>query len=68
MRPNATTTFNLFYLPFTKGSGQEFKPKSIVVTPPDETHSHTLSWTFSSVLLQDGATHPGTYISPVGSK
>ncbi|WP_159047664.1 DUF4232 domain-containing protein [Streptomyces sp. WM6378] len=68
VRPNATTTFNIFYLPFNKGDGQEFKPKSIVITPPDETHSHTLPWEFSSVLLQDGATHPGTYISPVGSK
>ncbi|MFE3183912.1 DUF4232 domain-containing protein [Streptomyces violascens] len=68
VRPNATTTFNIFYLPFSKGDGQEFKPKSIVITPPNETHSHTLPWDFSSVLLQDGATHPGTYISPVGSK
>ncbi|MFI6686147.1 DUF4232 domain-containing protein [Streptomyces sp. NPDC050485] len=68
VRPGATTTFNIFYLPFTKGSGQEFTPKSIVITPPNETHSHTLPWTYSSVLLQDGATHPGTYISPVGSK
>uniref|UniRef100_A0AAU2V4I5 DUF4232 domain-containing protein n=1 Tax=Streptomyces sp. NBC_00003 TaxID=2903608 RepID=A0AAU2V4I5_9ACTN len=68
VRPNATTTFNIFYLPFNNGDGQEFKPKSIVITPPNETHSHTLPWDFSSVLLQDGATHPGTYISPVGSK
>ncbi|MFJ8312366.1 MULTISPECIES: DUF4232 domain-containing protein [unclassified Streptomyces] len=68
VRPGATTTFNIFYLPFTKGGGQEFQPKSIVITPPNETHSHTLPWTYSSVLLQDGATHPGTYISPVGSK
>ncbi|MFD7167114.1 DUF4232 domain-containing protein [Streptomyces violascens] len=68
VRPNATTTFTIFYLPFSKGDGQEFKPKSIVITPPNETHSHTLPWDFSSVLLQDGATHPGTYISPVGSK
>ncbi|MFG2722844.1 DUF4232 domain-containing protein [Streptomyces sp. NPDC048416] len=68
VRPGATTTFNIFYLPFHHGDGQEFKPKSIVITPPNETHSHTLPWTFSSVLLQDGATHPGTYISPVGAK
>ncbi|MGW2818991.1 DUF4232 domain-containing protein [Streptomyces sp. NPDC001415] len=68
VRPNATTTFNIFYLPFNKGDGQEFKPKSIVITPPNEAHSHTLPWDFSSVLLQDGATHPGTYISPVGAK
>ncbi|RCH66069.1 DUF4232 domain-containing protein [Streptomyces sp. SDr-06] len=68
VRPGATTTFNIFYLPFSKGAGQEFQPKSIVVTPPNETHAHTLPWDFSSVLLQDGATHPGTYVSPVGSK
>ncbi|WP_261714175.1 DUF4232 domain-containing protein [Streptomyces sp. ASQP_92] len=68
VRPGATTTFTLFYLPFHQGDGQEFKPRSIVITPPNETHSHTLPWDFSSVLLQDGATHPGTYIGPIGSK
>ncbi|MCX5387930.1 DUF4232 domain-containing protein [Streptomyces sp. NBC_00083] len=68
VRPGATTTFTLFYLPFHSGDGKEFTPKEIVVTPPDETHSHTLPWTFSAVLLQDGATHPGTYIGPIGSK
>ncbi|MFK0180887.1 DUF4232 domain-containing protein [Streptomyces xanthochromogenes] len=68
VRPGATTTFTVFYLPFDKGDGQEFRPKSIVVTPPNETHPHTLPWTYSSVLLQDGATHPGTYVGPVGSK
>ncbi|WP_328311347.1 DUF4232 domain-containing protein [Streptomyces sp. NBC_00442] len=68
VRPGATTTFTIFYLPFDQGDGQEFQPKSIVITPPDETHAHTLPWTFSPVLLQDGATHPGTYVSPVGSK
>ncbi|MFD7541975.1 DUF4232 domain-containing protein [Streptomyces sp. NPDC059819] len=68
VRPGATTTFVIFYLPFDKGDGQEFRPKSIVITPPDETHSHSLPWTYSSVLLQDGATHPGTYVGPVGSK
>lgn len=68
VRPGATTTFVIFYLPFDKGDGQEFRPKSIVITPPDETHSHSLPWTYSSVLLQDGATRPGTYVGPVGSK
>ncbi|MFE4862191.1 DUF4232 domain-containing protein [Streptomyces sp. NPDC056670] len=68
VRPGATTTFNISYLPFDKGDGQEFQPKSIVITPPNETHSHTLAWEYSSVLLQDGAPHPGTYVSPVGSK
>ncbi|MEU9197205.1 DUF4232 domain-containing protein [Streptomyces hundungensis] len=68
VHPGATTTFTLFYLPFHQGDGKEFKPRSLVITPPNETHAHTLPWEFSSVLLQDGATHPGTYIGPVGSK
>ncbi|MEU4350251.1 DUF4232 domain-containing protein [Streptomyces sp. NPDC023838] len=68
VRPGATTTFNIFYLPYVQGSGDEFKPTRIVVTPPGETHSHTLPWPVGSILLQDGATHPGTYVSPVGAK
>ncbi|OAR22107.1 hypothetical protein A8W25_27995 [Streptomyces sp. ERV7] len=68
VRPGATTTFNIYYLPYTQGSGEEFRPTRIVVTPPGETHSHTLRWPVGSILLQDGATHPGTYVSPVGAK
>ncbi|MFD9794294.1 DUF4232 domain-containing protein [Streptomyces sp. NPDC059070] len=68
LRPKATTTFNIFYLPYVQGSGQEFRPTRIVVTPPGETHSHTLRWPVGSILLQDAATHPGTYVSPVGAK
>ncbi|WP_406340850.1 DUF4232 domain-containing protein [Streptomyces sp. NBC_00648] len=68
VRPGATTTFNIFYLPYAQGSGDEFKPTRIVVTPPGETHSHTLPWPVGSILLQDAATHPGTYVSPVGAK
>ncbi|WP_329403432.1 DUF4232 domain-containing protein [Streptomyces melanogenes] len=68
VRPGATTTFNIFYLPYVQGSGDEFKPTRIVVTPPGETHSHTLPWPVGSILLQDAATHPGTYVSPVGAK
>jgi hypothetical protein len=38
-----------------------------VVTPPNETTSVSLAWPWSPVLLQDGATHPGTYVGPIGS-
>ncbi|WP_344073760.1 DUF4232 domain-containing protein [Streptomyces crystallinus] len=68
VRPGATTTFTIYYLPYTQGSGNEFRPTRMVVTPPGETHSHTLRWPVGSILLQDGATHPGTYVSPVGAK
>ncbi|WP_405969178.1 DUF4232 domain-containing protein [Streptomyces sp. NBC_00988] len=62
-----STTFTISFLPWTQGSGTEFKATSVVVTPPNETTSATLTWPGGSVLLQDGATHPGTYSGPVGS-
>ncbi|WP_406455360.1 DUF4232 domain-containing protein [Streptomyces sp. NBC_01622] len=62
----STATFTISFLPWTQGSGTEFKATSVVVTPPNETTSATLAWPGGSVLLQDGATHPGTYTGPVG--
>ncbi|MFI5792317.1 DUF4232 domain-containing protein [Streptomyces sp. NPDC051677] len=63
----SSATFTIAFLPWTQGSGTEFKATSVVVTPPNETTSTTLAWPGGSVLLQDGATHPGTYTGPVGS-
>lgn len=63
----SSTTFTITFLPWNQGSGTEFKATSVVVTPPNETTPTTLAWPGGSVLLQDGATHPGTYTSPVGS-
>ncbi|MFE2418857.1 DUF4232 domain-containing protein [Streptomyces hokutonensis] len=63
----SSATFTITFLPWTQGSGTEFKATSVVVTPPNETTSATLTWPGGSVLLQDGATHPGTYTGPVGS-
>ncbi|MEV7395279.1 DUF4232 domain-containing protein [Streptomyces sp. NPDC091215] len=62
----SSATFTITYLPWNQGSGTEFKATSVVVTPPNETTSTTLAWPGGSVLLQDGATHPGTYTGPVG--
>ena len=36
----------------------------IELTPPNTTTTITLSFT-GSVLLQDAATHPGTYLTPI---
>jgi hypothetical protein len=63
----SSATFTITFLPWTQGSGTEFKATSVVVTPPNETTSASLAWPGGSVLLQDGATHPGTYTGPVGS-
>ncbi|MFF7602361.1 DUF4232 domain-containing protein [Streptomyces mirabilis] len=62
----SSTTFTITFLPWNQGSGTEFKATSVVVTPPNETTPTTLAWPGGSVLLQDGATHPGTYTGPVG--
>lgn len=62
----SSTMFTITFLPWNQGSGTEFKATSVVVTPPNETTSTTLTWPGGSVQLQDGATHPGTYTGPVG--
>jgi hypothetical protein len=67
LAPGHSATFIISFLPWTKGSGTEFKATSVVITPPNETTSVTLAWPGGSVLLQDGATHPGTYTGPIGN-
>ncbi|MBY8880306.1 DUF4232 domain-containing protein [Actinacidiphila acidipaludis] len=65
--PGASTSFTVTYMPYSAGSGQQIDVKTIVITPPNETHSTDLPWEFQPVLLQDGATHPATYVGPVGA-
>lgn len=57
----------LSYLTFLPGSPDGWVPSTIVVTPPDATTQLETSWNVpgTSVLRQDGATHPGTYIGPL---
>ncbi|GHJ39788.1 hypothetical protein Sm713_53970 [Streptomyces sp. TS71-3] len=68
VKPGGSTSFTITYLPFTEGSGQKLDVKTVVVTPPNETTSAKVAWDFQPVLLQDGATHPGTFVGPVGGK
>jgi Protein of unknown function (DUF4232) len=64
--PGGTAHFNLIYLPNVAGDGIDFKVTTLMITPPN-TFSHAgLAWP-QAVLLQDGATHPGTFITPVVS-
>ncbi|MFI0718411.1 DUF4232 domain-containing protein [Streptomyces sp. NPDC021224] len=67
--PGSAASFEITYLPFdagNSGGSRAFNAKSILVTPPDETHSTTLKWDgFADVMDQSGATHPGTYVGPV---
>jgi hypothetical protein len=38
----------------------------LVITPPNAYTQAELTWN-QSVVLQDGATHPGTYITPIAA-
>lgn len=64
LNPGGTAHFNLIYLPAVPGDGININVTTIVITPPNDYKHAELTWRHS-VLLQDGATHPGTYISPV---
>jgi len=63
LNPGDNTDFRITFLPEPKG---KWTPKSVTVTPPNETTGVTLAWPWGPVLLQDGATHPGTYVGPIG--
>lgn len=63
LEPGGTAHTTITWLPPQDGS--EWTPSGMLVTPPDETRSANLEWPGGAVLRQDGATRPGTYISPV---
>jgi hypothetical protein len=60
LAPGTAATSYLTYLPTTDASG--WAVASLQVTPPNTTDTQTFEWTLGNVVLQDGATHPGTYI------
>jgi hypothetical protein len=67
--PGASTQVTVTFLPWSANgnvASNNFAPTTLVITLPNETKSYDLPWRWGHVLLQDAATHPGTYISPVG--
>lgn len=52
------------HLPAAAGDGTDIAVAKLVITPPSDFTRAELTW-HQPVLLQDAATHPGTYISPV---
>jgi Protein of unknown function (DUF4232) len=65
--PGGHARSTLTLLRWESGGGTSFAPTRVYVTPPDETTYRTLAWPHGVVLVrQDEATHPGTFIGPVG--
>jgi hypothetical protein len=76
LRPGATAHFDLVFLSGDFADGGADKDvitvhKMVIRTPGDNDPDHSaalgdLAWA-QDVVLQDGATHPGTYVMPVAS-
>jgi hypothetical protein len=66
LKPGGTAHFNVIYLPSSSGNINNLTVNKMVITPPNAFTQAQLTWS-PFVLLQDGATHPGTYISPIVS-
>ncbi|WP_424216162.1 DUF4232 domain-containing protein (plasmid) [Streptomyces sp. BI20] len=72
LKPGVATMAELIFLPWhakeQQGSGAvEFKPVKVAITPPDTTTTTTVAWPWPTIGLvrQDGATHPGTWLTPL---
>jgi hypothetical protein len=77
LQPGATAHFNLVYLSGDNASGgateNVMSVNRMVITAPDDPNKNSdadiqgnLPWAHS-VVFQDGATHPGTYVMPVAT-
>jgi len=68
LQPAGTAHFDIIYLPGNPGDAgngnTDLAVTTVVITPPNDYTHAEVSWS-QSVLLQDAATHPGTYITPV---
>ncbi|MFF7184930.1 DUF4232 domain-containing protein [Streptomyces sp. NPDC008222] len=62
----ASAHFTLTYLVSRSADSTAFRPTTVVITAPNERSSYDLPWRFGALVKQDGATHPGTFIGPVG--
>jgi Protein of unknown function (DUF4232) len=65
LQPAGSAHFGIVYLPLSGGnSGTSIKVTTVIATPPNDYSSKQLPWS-KTLLLQDAATHPGTWITPV---
>ncbi|WP_371791895.1 DUF4232 domain-containing protein [Streptomyces sp. NBC_01471] len=63
----AMVSFNLLAIPADSKDTKPFVPSKVLVTPPNETTHVTLDWPYGGAILdQSGATHPGTFVNPIG--
>ncbi|MEF3113604.1 DUF4232 domain-containing protein [Streptomyces chrestomyceticus] len=64
--PGDSTDFTINLGMAEENAEGSWKPATVAVTPPDETTALTLKWPWGPLVHQDGATHPATFVNPVG--
>lgn len=65
LAPGDSTDFTI-NLAMTDEDEGFYQPAYAEITPPNETKSITIEWPWGSLVDQRGATHPGTFVNPIG--
>ncbi|MFG2398043.1 DUF4232 domain-containing protein [Streptomyces lydicus] len=65
LQPGDSTDFTINVL-LTKEEEGFYQPAFADVTPPNETTSLTIKWPWGTLVDQRSATHPGTFVNPIG--
>jgi hypothetical protein len=65
LKPGDSTDFTI-NLALTKEEEGFYQPAWADITPPNETTSLTVEWPWGTLVDQRGATHPATFVNPIG--
>ncbi|MEV6006104.1 DUF4232 domain-containing protein [Streptomyces sp. NPDC051976] len=67
LKPGASTLFDLNYMPNSSG-GTGVKVSTMVITPPNETHSHSMPWEYQTLPVTNGTGKAAAYpnVDPIG--
>lgn len=66
LKPGDSTDFTINLAMAEKNEEHFWMPASAAVTPPNETTALTLKWPWGPLVDQTGATHPATFVNPIG--
>ncbi|MGW7486628.1 DUF4232 domain-containing protein [Streptomyces sp. NPDC054786] len=66
LKPGDSTDFTINLGMAKKNEGHFWMPAFATVTPPNETTALTLKWPWGPLVDQTGATHPATFVNPIG--
>ncbi|MFF9478190.1 DUF4232 domain-containing protein [Streptomyces sp. NPDC014733] len=66
LAPGESTDFTLSLGMAHENDEGSWKPATMQVTPPNETTSLTVEWPWGPLVDQSGATHPATFVNPIG--